>query len=162
MLTETEKIYTVTPYDFSVTVKNKGVIKTINDMVDYFKENNRLPDLDPTEPPEGPDTLDIIVNLADCKKPVQLQTFAETVKKLTNDWVTRWSSKNYYNELMASAKGEEVAALCLLPSEEESSIEKKVLYWNIKMIKGSKKELNELVYRMNQARILGPIEVTLF
>ena len=159
---ENVKIYTVTPYSFSVTTPREKKTRTINDLIEEFNENQRLPDLDPNTPPSEKDVrmLDIKVDIASNKGCVTLEQFGEIVKGDQN-WRKRWSSNNYYNELIAYAGCDEVATLYLLTNEEESSSDRKVLYWNYKIIKGTEKELNELVYRMNQAQILGPIEVLL-
>ena len=155
---ENVRIYTITSNSFSITVPRDGELKTVNDLIEEFGENQRLPDLDPDNPVDSY-VLDIKVNLAG-KGYVELEQFGDIVKD-DEDWRRRWSSKNYYNELIARAGCDEVATLCLLANEKKSSAEKKVLYWTYKLIKGTEKELNELVYRMNQAQILGPIEVLL-
>lgn len=160
MLQENLKIYTVTPYAFSVTTPREASTRTITDLIEEFCENQRLPDLGTDTPIDPKDfTLDIKVDIASNKGRVTLEKFSEIIK--SEDWRKRWVSKNYYNELIAYAGCDEVASLCLLADEEKSTIDKKVLYWTYKIIKGTEKELNELIYRMNQAQILGPIEVLL-
>ena len=153
-----EKIYTITPCAFSVTTPREESKRSIQDLIDEFCENQRLPDLDPETKPDGDYLLTIKVDLANNGSPKELPYMTEMINN--SHWRHKWSSDSYYNELIATNGCDDVATLYLMP-DEDSSANKKVLRWNVKIIKGTARELNELVYRMNQAQILGPIEILL-
>jgi len=156
------KVYCFTPHSFSVIVKRDGMVRSINDYIEECKENFNTPDLDPTEEP-GKYALAIKINADSPNHDLTLEDFANLIKD--EEWGKKWRSDHYFNHLSAYNKDDDGSdadfSLNLMVNEAESSETKKVLYWYVNLLKGTEKELNELVYRMNQAQVLGPIEVLL-
>lgn len=154
------KIYGVTPFSLSITTPRDGTPITLNELIDEFKDSNKLPDLDPTEAPdENHDVrlLNIKIDIAG-KDEVSPERFYNVIHN-NKEWMSHWKSESYFNKLSAYNGADQVAELYLMPDSKESTEGAKVLYWQVKVLRGTSRELNELVYRLNKADILGPIYV---
>ncbi len=155
-----DKIYAVTPFSLSITTPRDGTPVTINELIDEFKDSNKLPDLCPTEAPEenrDVRLLNIKIDLAG-RGEADPERFYNIVHS-NEEWMSHWKSESYFNKLSAYNGTDQVAEMYLMPDSKESTEDEKILYWQVKILRGTSRELNELVYRLNKSDILGPIHV---
>ncbi len=154
------KIYGVTPFSLSITTPRDGTPITINELIDEFKDSNKLPDLDPAEAPdENPGVRFLNIKIDTAGKDIVGPERVSNIIRNNKDWMGRWKNESYFNKLSAYNGTDQVAEMYLMPNPEESTEGEKVLYWQVKILRGTSRELNELVYRLNKSDILGPIYV---